>query len=197
MTITERDRRALILLGVAAVLILIVRSFVGGGNEGNAAVAAPVDSIPRAEKRLEKLRQLAATVPGKEAVLKEVTAELAGREKGVLVAETAPQAQAQLLQIARTAGKKNNIDVRGGEFGAVRALGADYGEVAVAMSFECRIDDLVNFLAELTTQPEILATSEIRINSANLKEKTVAVRLGLTGVVPRKLVPAKRGLALF
>ena len=198
MTVTERDRRALILLGVAVVVILIVRAFVSGGSSaGDAAQSAPVDPIPRAEKRLERLRQLAAAVPAKQAVLKEVAAELAGREEGLLVAETAAQAQAQLMQIVRTAGKKNNIDIRGGEFGPVRALGADYGEVAVVLSFECRIEELVNFLAELTAEPEILATSDIRINSGNLKQKTIGVRLGLTGVVPRRLVPAKKGLALF
>lgn len=196
MTITERDRRALILLGAVTALLLIVRAFTGG-SQSAAPAAAPVDSIPRAEKRLERVRQLAATVPGKEVVLKQVAAELLQREKGVLVAETAPQAQAQLLQIIRRLGKNNGIDVRGGEFGPVRAMGDNYGEVSVAVSFECQIEKLVNFLADLTAQPELLATSEIRINSANLKEKTVGVRLGLTGVVPRALVPARKGPALF
>lgn len=195
MTITGRNRRALILLAVGVVGIFVIRSFTADDTAAPAPVAAPTDSIPRAEKRLERLRQMAATVQGREAVLKEVRAELAAREKGVLVAETAPQAQAQLLQIGRTVGKKNNIDVRGGEFGPVRALGSDYGEVAVVMTFDCRIEDLVNFLAELTAQPEILATSDLRIISANSKEKTVNVRMGLTGAVPRKLVPVKRGLA--
>jgi hypothetical protein len=76
-------------------------------------------------------------------------------------------------------------------------MGDNYGEVSVAVSFECQIEKLVNFLADLTAQPELLATSEIRISSANLKEKTVGVRLGLTGVVPRALVPARKGPALF
>ena len=41
-----------------------------------------------------------------------------------LQAETAQQAQAQLLQVIRTLGKTENIDARGGEFGPVRPLGA-------------------------------------------------------------------------
>lgn len=195
MTLSDRNRRALFLWVVGVGAILIIRAFLAGDDA--IPVAAPVDSIPLAESRLHRLRRLAATVPGKEAVLKRVAAELAQREKGLLVAETAAQAQAQLLQIVRSLGKDNNIDVRGGEFGPVRPLGNDYGEASVAVTFECQIEKLVNFLAELTAQPEVLATNEIRITSANAKEKTVGVRLGLAGVVPRKLVPVQKGLALF
>ena len=42
-----------------------------------------------------------------------------------------------------------------------------------------------------------LATSEMRISSAKPKEKTLNVRLTLSGVVPRKLVPEQKGVSLF
>jgi hypothetical protein len=79
----------------------------------------------------------------------------------------------------------------------VQPLGKDYGEAAVVVTFECRIEQLVNFLAVLTAEPELLATNEIRVISTNQKEKKVSVRLTLAGVVPRKLVPEKRGIASF
>jgi hypothetical protein len=50
-------------------------------------------------------------------------------------------------------------------------------------------------MADLANRPELLATSDIRVAAANPKEKTVSVRLGLSGVVPRKLVPVKKGPA--
>jgi len=34
-------------------------------------------------------------------------------------------------------------------------------------------------------------TSDLRVLSSNAKEKTVAVRLAVSGVVPRRLVPEK------
>jgi hypothetical protein len=37
----------------------------------------------------------------------------------------------------------------------------------------------------------------MRITSANPKEKTVNVRLTLSGVIPRKLVPEQKGTSLF
>lgn len=195
MKISTRDRRALILLGVAAVLILILRFGVYNGRQARVVPAA--DSIPAAERRLARLREISASTPGKEVVLKNAAAELAAREKGVLVAETAAQAQAQILQIARRVGKTVGIDVRPADIGQAKLLGADYGEVAVGIAFDCRIEQLVNFLAELGNQPEMLASSDIRVAASNLKEKTVAARMGLSAVVPRKLIPEKKGTASF
>ncbi|HTM52286.1 MAG TPA: type II secretion system protein GspM [Bryobacteraceae bacterium] len=194
MKLETRDRRALLLLAVAAAAILLFRLKTASGPE---VVEASVDSVEMAEKKLAKMKQLSAAVPGKEALLKQAGEQLAAREAGVIAAETAQQAQAQLLQTIRAVGKKENIDARGGEFGPVRPLGEDYGEVTVAVTFECGIDQLVNFLAALTSEKALLATSEVRISLANPKEKTVAVRLALSGVVPRKLVPEQKGSALF
>ena len=55
----------------------------------------------------------------------------------------------------------------------------------------------MNFLAALTSEKSLLATNEVRISSANPKEKTLTVRLTLSGVIPRKLVPEQKGPSLF
>jgi hypothetical protein len=52
-------------------------------------------------------------------------------------------------------------------------------------------------MAELANEPQLLATSEVRVAAANAKQKTIQVRLGLSAVVPKKLVPEKKGLAIF
>lgn len=191
----EKRERALLLVAGALAVIVVVRF--GVGNSGPAVAEASVDSVEMAEKKLIKLRQLAAIVPGKEAVLKQANALLASKEVGVIQAETAQQAQAQLLQVIRALGKTEGIDARGGEFGPVKPLGADYGEVSVSVAFECRIEQLVNFLADLTSEKQLLASSDVRINSSDTKEKTLGVRLSLSGVIPRKLVPEQKGPSLF
>ena len=198
MTTGTLDRRTalLLVLGVAAVLVLRFMVF----GDKPAAVVAASDSIPMAEKRLAKLRADVATVPGKEKVARVVLTDLAAREKGMVRADTAAQAQAQLLEIVRRTGKDEGIDVRGAEEMRVRPLANDYGEVLVAVSFNCRIDQFVNFMADLANLPELVATSDIRVTTANVanpKEKTVTVRLALSGVVPRKLVPEKKGVDSF
>ena len=194
MKLEKRDQRALLLLGAAAVVMLLLKLSTRSGPE---VAEAATDSVEMAEKKLARLRQLAATVPGKEALLKQANEQLAAREAGIIQAGTAQQAQAQLLQVIRELGKKEGFDARGGEFGPVSPLGADYGEVSVAVAFECGIDHFVNFLAALTSEKALLASSEMRISAANPKEKTVTVRLTLSGVIPRHLVPEKKGSSLF
>src|SRR5262249_38176088 len=115
-------------------------------------------------------------------------------ERRVLQADTAAQAQAQLLQIVRRVAQSQNpvVEVRGSEFGAVKALG-DYGEAPVSINVECGIEQLLNILSELTAQQELIAVNELRIYSANAKQKTNNVRLMVTAVVPKRLVPEKKG----
>jgi hypothetical protein len=189
------DRRKLVILVVGVVLLVIV--LVAQSRDNSTPVVAAADSVPLAERRLERLRQIAATVPGKDAVLQQARAELQSREAGILKADTAAQAQAQLMDVIRRVATANGIDARGAEELRVRPLANDYGEVLVAVTFTCGIEQLVNFLAALANEPQIIATDEINISGGTDKKKAVQVRLSLSGVVPKKLIPAKRGVAVF
>lgn len=197
MSLSDRDRRALSFLGLAVVLSAIYWLATSSSTSSTTVkVIAPVDSVDRAEKVLTSLRQQAATVPGKEAVLGQVSGELAEREKGLIKGDTGAQAQAQLVQILREVAKNQSppLDVRGVELGPVRAFGDAYGEVSVSVTLDCRIDQLVNYMAFLSAQPEIFATDEIRVTASNPKLKNMPVRLTVSGLVQRKLVPVKKGL---
>jgi hypothetical protein len=55
----------------------------------------------------------------------------------------------------------------------------------------------VNFLAAIANQPEVLATNEINITGGRDKKKTLQVRLSLSGVVPKKLLPVKKAGGAF
>lgn len=198
LPISQRDRRALILLGVSLAVTAILH-FAFRDNSAGVAVVSPTvsrDGVALAQQRLIKLRQIASTAPAREAVLKQVNADLADRERGIIQADTAAQAQAALLEIARRVGKIEAVDVRGGELGAPKAFG-DYGLVYATVTFDCHIEQLVNFLADLSQQPELVVPSEERITASNAKEKTMGVRIVLAGVVAKKLVPEKKGLAAF
>ena len=197
MTLGTRDKRALAALAVAAVALVIY--LLAFGNSSQPAVVAASSSLEAAERRLAHARQLAASVDGKQQILKQVRDELTKREKGILQAPTAPQAQAQLLDITRRVARGETprpIDFSSVELQQASRLG-DYGEVRIAVSFTCQVEDMVNFLADLTKQPEAIATSELRITSRDEKQKTIAVRLVVSAVVPRQLVPEKKGLATF
>jgi Tfp pilus assembly protein PilO len=194
MTLQDRDKRALLVLAVVLPISALI--YWMSGSSSSAKVVAPAENVERDEKRIAVLRKAMATVNGKEAVLKQASSELAEREKGLIPGDTAEQAQAQLLQIMRRLAKAQAppLEIRQSELGQPRSYGEFYARVTVSVSLECRIDELVNLLASLSAQPEIIATDEIRCTAANPKTKSMPVRLTVSGLVPRRLVPDKKGM---
>ena len=197
MKLQTRDKRALALAGAAAATWILLALVLPGGSQP--APAAPLRPVPEAGKRLARLRQLAAGVGGKEELLKQVSAELAQREEGLIQAETAAQALAQLHEVVRRTAKAQSppLEIKTAELGQISRLGEDYGEIQVSVTLESRIEELLNLLADLTKQAEIVATKDMHISTGSAREKTLNVRLTVAGVVPRRLVPEKKGLGAF
>jgi type II secretory pathway component PulM len=161
---------------------------------GSAVVAdASPQSVPQMEQRLARVREIAASIPGKQEILKKVSADLETREKGLIRAETAQQAQAQLITILRGAGAAEAIEIRATELGAIAPFGDDYGAVNVSIQIECRIEQLLNFLAALAARPELIATRDLRVVAGDPKQKTLSVRLTVAGIVPKNLASQKKG----
>jgi hypothetical protein len=194
MTLTDRNRKLLIFAVSSLAILALLEVFVPNNPTAAPAVSAGNPAI--AQQRAMRLRQIIATTPAREAILKQTSADLTDREKGIIQSETAPQAQATLLEIARRVGQTEQIDVRGGDLGAPKAFG-DYGFVYATITFDCHIEQLVNFLADLQKQAELVVPSEERIVSGPAKQKILNVRMVLAGVVPKKLVPEKKALGAF
>ena len=191
MTLRSRDMRALAALGVAAVGVAIYMT-----RPAATPVVAGDGTVPAAELRLDRLRRIAAAISAKEAVLRQAQSELDQREANVLRSNTAPEAQAQLLAMARRLATQEKIDLRSAEFGQPKPFGDRYGQVTAATTFECHIEQFVNFMAGLSREADLMAPSEIRITTSN-NPKSILVRMVLAGIVPRKLVPEKKGFVSF
>jgi hypothetical protein len=189
----ERDRRLLMVwLGVMMLGALVY--YWPEPSVETGAGEASVDQLELAQKRRLRLQQMVATAPAKQDVLKSVRADIAEREKGLIVADTAAQAQAQLVQVLRQVGRQQTppLELRGTEGGIVAPLGDDYGMVATTVALDCPVEALVNYLTDLTRQKEILSTQEIRVGATASKQKILSVRLTVSGVVPRRLAPEKK-----
>ena len=194
MKLSTRDG-AIVIVAAIAVTAAIVR--LTGVPDNSPTVAVVSQNSTQLRQRLALLRQTAAALPAREVSLKQVSADLADRESGVIQAGTAAEAQSELLQTAVRLGKSNGLDVRSSDFGAPKAFG-DYGIGYATISFECHIEQLLNFLADLTREPQLIVPSEERIvASGNPKDKTMTVRMVLAGVVAKKLIPEKKGLGTF
>ena len=195
MTLTARDRTALSILAAAVALWALFQFVI---LQDKSAPAVQVVSLNSAQlrQRLALLRQTAAVLPVREAMLKQSNADLADRERGIIPGDTAAQAQSELLQTAQRVGKASQLDVRSSDFGAPKAFG-DYGLVYATVTFDCHIEQLLNFLADLTREQELIVPSEERIASTDQKEKTMTVRMVLAGVVAKKLIPEKKAMGAF
>ncbi len=200
MTISDRDRRALIILApclvLGAIYYFVSNSSPSSSSTDASKFSAPVESVDRSAKRLAVMRKQAATLPGKEAVLKQVSRELADREKGLLPGDTAEQAQAQLLQVVKRVAQQQMppLEVGQVELGRPRTFGSAYGQVSLSINITCHIEELLNFLTGLSAQPELVATEEIRFGTSHPKQKTMPIRLTVSGLVAQRLIPKQKGI---
>ncbi|MCS7043246.1 MAG: GspMb/PilO family protein [Bryobacteraceae bacterium] len=194
--LSDRDRRALALLAVCSVVFLAVYFWPEGGA---APVVGPAVTVEQMEQRIRKLRRMAAAAPGREEALKKVRQELGQREQGMLRAETAAQAQAQMLELVRRVAKSQpeSFALKGAEFGQPRALGDAYAEIVMTVIVECPVEQLLAFLADVSNQPELIAISEVQLSQAAGNRKIIPARLTFTGVAPRSLAPEKKGGRAF
>jgi len=190
-----REKKAVAALAGALAIsaMVLLYEFWPAGSPAQAAVSA--QSVAQMEQRLARAREIAATVPSKQEILKKVTADLQTREKSLIRADTAQQAQAQVITILRGLGAAEvpPIEIRATELGAIAPFGDDYGAVNVSIQIDCRIEQLLNFLAALAARPELIATRDLRVAAGNPKDKTLNVRLTVAGIVPKNLVPQKKG----
>jgi hypothetical protein len=191
MTDQERNKRALIALGVvvAGVTVYLLLSRDGGSQ----TASSPRQTIQVSEHTLEKLRRAAATLPAKEENWKLVSARLAAGEKLLVPGADKDLAQEKLLESIRNLAKAQRppLAIRSQELLPPKRRG-DYGEVSIAFHLECRIEQLVNFVSDLTTQPEALATEQIQVHSSSPDTKLMQVRLVVAGLVPARIIPQKK-----
>ena len=191
-TLEPREKKAVMALGAALAVAAVVLAYeLWPAGPAAVASASPM-SVAQMEQRLARVRETAASVPGKQEILKKVAADLETREKGLIRADTAQQAQAQVITILRGLGAAEGLEIRATELGAIAPFGDDYGAVNVSIQAECRIEQLLNFLAALAARPELIATRDLRVIAGDPKQKTLNVRITVAGIVPKSLAPSQK-----
>lgn len=192
--LSDRDKKLLALWAV-----VVIGAVYFWPSSADTETVGAVQNVELTEKRVTRLRRLAAAAPARQDVLKKLSDELVKREKGLIQAETAPQAQAQLLQVARRVAQLQQpaLVFKGTEFGAPRPLGQSYGEVVMTISMDAGIEQVINFLADIGNQAELISVSDLTFTQVTGKQKLVPLRVTFTGIVPRRLVPEKKGGPAF
>jgi hypothetical protein len=190
MRLSDRERRLVTVLGISFAVWLVI--FNWGGEDAPVGPVPSSDpaSIEAAQLRLDRTRALAARLPAASEDLKRAEQTLAVWEKRLIVAETPAQATAQLLTIFRRLARSQGdaIVLRSADLGTLSAAG-EYAEIAMNIALDCRIESLVNLLADLTAQPELIAWRDLKIASSDPKSKRLNVVFVLLARSPKRLAP--------
>lgn len=184
---SERDRRALLIFFPVLVVMGLIYFWPEPSIE---VVGSGGSDVKSAAVRLDQVRKEAALFPVRDEARKNVSEALATMEKGLIAAETAPQAQAQLLQIVRRVSKLQSpgVELKQNQFGQVRPFGDHYAQVLLTISLDCQIEELVTLLSDIASQPELLAVEELHISATNNKQKSIPVQMTISGLTSGNLL---------
>jgi Tfp pilus assembly protein PilO len=192
--LSERDRRALLLLGAVVVVFLVLQYGVFPRTGGGAESGASIDLL---EQRLRRLQLVARQKPRAASEAEAAARELAEAEKGLLKAATPAQASAEMQQVLKELLGSQGINLTTSEFGPPKAVGEQYAQVPLTVVFTCSIDQWINWMAAVRNAPQVLSTLETRIQPRDQKAKTMDVRAVVAGYIPATLLgPAKRSGAM-
>lgn len=194
MNITERERRLLIALVPVLLITLFVYYWTEPSTSAAPVVADTAAAIDIAQARLDRVRAVAATVPPLRDLKQKTGAELAQWEKRLVQADTPAQAQAQLLQIFRRVARQQGptLEIRGSDLGTVQPSNA-YAEIALNVNIDCQVENLLNLLTDIASQPELLSWRDLRVTSQDNKQKRIMVSLTLLALAPAKLINRPAG----
>lgn len=200
--LSERDRRALMLLVPAVGLILLIRFLLPLWDN----VSDSSGQIAVLEKTLMKYRRASESVPKHETSAASLAAALADSEKGLLPGATPSLQSAELQQLVRDIATSAGITLRSVDFAQPKNLSEDYVVHGVNTQFVAGIDQVVALLNALQSAPRILAVDQIRLTAVNTpasasaaSKKQVAAYISISGVAaapaanPSTQTPANTG----
>ena len=186
MAVQSRDRRALIILGVAAILFLLLQTdFIipsGGGSSIVTNVEASEEKLLLAQTRVRQK-------PVVDAEFKAISAQQEALEKGLLASETAALAQAEMRELIGGLLRSAGIAMKASRFGTVRLEGEDYTQIPLIVDFNCTIERFVNLMADIANAETLLSSRAIKVGAGNAETKSVTVQFTVSGYLPVSRTP--------
>jgi Tfp pilus assembly protein PilO len=184
---SQRDRRALILLGVALALFLVLQlDMFKPSSAGPAASDAALDAL---EQRLQLAQVQARQRPLTEAELNAAQKRLDKVESRLLESADSALAQAEMRSLVGQLLDGEGIPLRASRFGAVKLEQDRYVQVPLVVEFTCGIEQMVNLMAAAANSSMLLATRDIRIRPDKAEVKSIAVTMTIAGFLPLERAP--------
>lgn len=187
MPVSDRDRRALLFLGIAFVLFLLLQTDWILPAPG--ASASDLGSVEAEQNKLLLAQTQVRQEPLLSAEYRSLKSLEESLEDRLLESETAALAQAEMRERVGELLEGAGISMRASRFANVEAEGEDFAQVPLIVDFTCDVTRFVNLLADIANAEEILSTREIKVSSANPKTKAVRVELTISGYLPITSTP--------
>ncbi len=187
MPVSDRDRRALLFLGIAFVLFLLLQTDWILPPPG--AAASALGSVEAEQNKLLLSQTQVRQEPLLSAEYRSLKSLEESLEDRLLESETAALAQAEMRERVGELLEDAGISMRASRFTNVEAEGEDFAQVPLIVDFTCDVTRFVNLLADIANAEEILSTREIKVSSANPKTKAVRVELTISGYLPITSTP--------
>lgn len=187
MPVSDRDRRALLFLGIAFVLFLLLQTDWILPPPG--AAASALGSVEAEQNKLLLAQTQVRQEPLLSAEYRSLKSLEESLEDRLLESETAALAQAEMRERVGELLEDAGISMRASRFTNVEAEGEDFAQVPLIVDFTCDVTRFVNLLADIANAQEILSTREIKVSLANPKTKAVRVELTISGYLPITSTP--------
>lgn len=177
VNLTSRDRRALQIAATAGALFVLLQFAVLPGWDSLQAVRA---ELPVKVETLAKYRRAVDSAGAQSLDAQRLGERLQQAESGLLQAATPPLAAAALEEWLKQTALAQSIEIRSSEFLKAQPGEEGYTQVPVGLQFQCRVEQLANFLSALESSGKVLSVDRLTVQGAggNQKMLTVAMRVG-------------------
>ena len=185
---SQRDKRALLILGVAVALFAVLQLDIFAPSGGSSSSVSG-DRIAVLEQGLELARDRAARKPLTEAELAAARTLLGSVEQRLLASENPALAQAEMRSLVGDLLSAEGVALGSSQFGQVESEQDEYAMVPLSVDFTCSIEQLVNLTAAIANAPKLLTTRLIRVRPEKPEVKSIQVRLTVAGYLPIERAP--------
>ena len=185
---SQRDKRALLLLGVAVALFAVLQLDLFAPSGGSSSRVSG-DRIAVLEQGLELARDRAARKPLTQAELAAATRLLDSAEQRLLSSENPALAQAEMRSLVGDLLSAEGVALGASTFGQVASEQGEYAMVPLSVDFTCSIEQLVNLTSAIANAQKLLTTRLIRVRPEKPDVKSIQVRMTVAGYLPIERAP--------
>ena len=163
--IRERDRRALLVLGIAAILYVVLDYVVIPGFAG---LTTASEEATLKEDELRKYRRAVIRKGHYTQLLAEATKNLAAAEERLIRGDNPSLASVEFQTIVEGVATATGISLGQRNMSTAKKKDDFFNEITMTLSFDCTPNQLTTFLSEIRNAPKFISIRTIQVTPSRL-----------------------------